>query len=87
MEKDETLIEPCAPALLERLKALDTQAALCQQQSNVLVEGYMAGKGWGTATHDVAVDLNSGLFTVSPKAEAAPEPFTPEPIIPAPAAE
>jgi len=67
----DVILESCSPAILEQLRAADQMAARLRHESQLLVNGYVAAKGWNMATHAVDIDIASGMITVSPRPQTA----------------
>jgi len=62
----EVLIEQVSPLLMAQLRQIDAEHQRLNINSQCLINGYVAAKGWDITTHNVSIDLASGMATVSP---------------------
>lgn len=52
--------------LLNQLRTLDREIAATRQRQNLLVQGYMAGRGYHPEHDHLNIDLDTGNVTVTP---------------------
>lgn len=67
MNAEDTLIQSAPGELVGALREIDFQVAHLRQRSISALGEYVAAQGWSTETHNINLDLASGMFTVSPK--------------------
>lgn len=67
MNAEDTLIQSAPGELLGALREIDQQIVHLRQRAQDALAAHVVGQGWSTETHNVNLDLQSGMFTVTPK--------------------
>jgi hypothetical protein len=69
LNAEDTLIQSAPGELLGALREIDQQAAHLRQRAQDALAAHVVGQGWSTETHNINLDLQSGMFTIVPKPE------------------
>lgn len=75
LNPEDVVLESAPGELMGALKEIDQQIAFLQGRQQFALAAHAAERGWSMTTHNVNLDLASGMFTVSPlpqEADAAP---------------
>jgi hypothetical protein len=67
MSAPETIIQGAPAELLGALREIDQQIVHLRQRAQDALAAHVVGQGWSIDTHNISLDLQSGMFTVTPK--------------------
>lgn len=70
MEPNDMLLESAPAELSAAMRELDGMAGALAARSQQLLALHIASKGWSSATHSISYDVQSGMFTLTPKQAA-----------------
>lgn len=73
LNTEDVLIESAPGELMGALKEIDQQIAFLQGRQQFALAAHAAERGWSMTTHNVNLDLASGMFTVAPRSQEAAE--------------